>query len=224
MSKTALDPIRQAAAISDQIFGQLLPLIRPGIPEIAIAKQIKRLAKASGCKKLAFNTLVASGRRSAWPHGKPTWKKLQAGELVFIDFGVKVEGCCSDCTRTFILGEPTLQQQKIYDIVLKAQSLAIKAVKAGVRAAEIDLIARNIIKAEGYDTCFPHSTGHGLRKHIHIQPRIHFKSNSELKIGDVITIEPAIYIKDWGGVRIEDMVLVTKDGYEILTHFPKTLR
>ena len=218
-----LSSIKQAASISDQIFEQLLPLIRPRVPEIAIAKQIWRLAKAHGCTKLAFDTLVASGPRSAKPHAKPTMRKLKTGDLVFIDFGVKVNGYCSDCTRTFILGEPSEQQQKVFNIVLKAQQEAIQAVKAGVKVADIDLIARDFIKEQGYEKCFPHSTGHGVRQHVHVKPRVHFKTKGVLKAGEIITIEPAIYIKDFGGVRIEDMVLVTETGYEVLTHFPKKL-
>ena len=218
-----LSSFRQAAKISDRIFSQLLPSIKPGIREIELAQKIWQLAKQHGCTTLSFDTLVASGPRTAMPHAKPTQKKLCAGELVFIDFGVKVNGYCSDITRTFILGKPTARQKKIYQVVLEAQQKALQKVKAGVPVAEIDLAARDYIKKHHYGKYFVHSTGHGVRKRVHVKPRIHFKNPAILKAGEIITIEPGIYIKGWGGVRIEDMVVVTEKGYEVLTRALKEL-
>ncbi|MFH1429547.1 MAG: M24 family metallopeptidase [Candidatus Margulisiibacteriota bacterium] len=214
---------RQAAAISDQVFSRLVSHIRPGIREREIALFISKTALMFGCEKMSFKTLVASGARSAYPHGRPTNKKLMIGDLVFIDFGVKVNGFCSDCTRTFVLGNPTERQKRIYQIVLDAQERAIDKVKASVPVSEIDLAARNYIKQHRHGKYFIHSTGHGIRKRVHVKPRIHYKDNSVLKAGQIITIEPGIYIEDWGGVRIEDMVRVTDTGHEMLTKFDKKL-
>ncbi|MFC1478479.1 M24 family metallopeptidase [Candidatus Margulisiibacteriota bacterium] len=214
---------RQAAAVSDQIFSRLITHVRPGIREIELGDFIARTALMFGCEKMSFKTLVASGRRSAYPHGKPTKKKLKMGDLVFIDFGVKINKFCSDCTRTFVLGNPTPRQKRIHQIVLDAQQLAIDKVKAGVPVAEIDLAARDYIKQHRHGKYFLHSTGHGIRKRVHVRPRIHYKDKSVLKAGQIVTIEPGIYIKDWGGVRIEDMVRVTETGHELLTRFDKKL-
>jgi len=216
-----IDCFKQAAAISDQILTELLPIIKPGTKEKTIAQKIKELATHYKSPNLAFKTLVASGKRAAEPHALPTNKQLQPGEMVFVDFGVKVNGFCSDITRTFFLGPITKKQKKIYQIVKESQQLAIKKVAAGVNVSEIDKTARNYIKKHNYGKYFIHSTGHGIRKHVHVKPRIHYKETYKLKAGEVISIEPAIYIKNWGGIRIEDMVLLTKTGAEVLTKFEK---
>jgi len=192
------------------------PFLVPGTREIDIAIVIKRLALAHGCRHMAFETLVASGVRSAYPHGKPTQKKLRDGDLVFIDFGVKVNGYCSDITRTFVVGKPTTKQKKIMAIVKEAQRRAIAKVKAGALIADVDLAARDYIQRFRLEKYFVHSTGHGVGKRVHVKPRVHFKTEGKLKAGEIITIEPGIYIKGWGGVRIEDMVRVEANGCKIL--------
>ena len=218
-----LDSMHQAAKLSDQILDAVVPQIYTGVTELHIATLIASKAKELDCPKQSFQTLVASGPRSAMPHGKPTKRRLKQGDIVFLDFGIKVNGYCSDCTRTFLLGKPTEEQHKIYNIVLKAQLLAIGKVAAGVPVSEVDLAARNYIEKNGYANNFPHSTGHGIRKRVHVKPRVHFKSKETLKTGEVISVEPGIYIKGWGGVRIEDMIQVTETGYKILTQYNKNL-
>lgn len=215
--------IKKAAKVSDQIFKNLLPFIKPGITEKQISNLILEIANTYKITKFSFLSLVASGSRSAMPHAMPTNKKIQKGEFLFIDFGVKVKGFCSDCTRTFVIGKASMRQKKIYNLVLKAQNLAINMVRAKIAVSIIDLAVRDFFKAHNLAENFPHSTGHGIRKRVHVKPRIHFKSESFLKNSEVITIEPALYFKGFGGVRIEDMVLVKENGFEILTKFPKEL-
>lgn len=215
----------QAILIARRIINSLR--LRPGQTEQEIANWIKQELSAAGAKP-AFDTIVASGLRSLDPHGQPTRKRLVKGEQVVIDLGANYKGYCSDITRTFFIGRPTAKYQQLYNTVKIAQRLAFKAVRAGVWCRLIDLPAREYIRRHCFrqcvhgekkcsGDCFIHTTGHGVGRKIHQQPRISLKSRAKLKAGMVITIEPGIYIKGWGGIRIEDMVLVTKKGYKILT-------
>jgi len=190
--------------------------IKPGLKESTVAAQIKALLKKYNAKP-AFKIIVGSGRRSAIPHCFAANKRIKKGELVVVDFGALYNGYRSDITRTFVVGKPSQKQKKIIKIVKKAQARAIKVVKVGEKCCEIDEAARRYIKSKGYGKYFIHSTGHGIEHKTHEAPKISSKNNRKLKAGTVICIEPGIYIKGWGGVRIEDMVLVTKKGCKVLT-------
>lgn len=208
----------KAAQIVDQILARLE--VKDGLSEKAVAQQIKSLLKSYGARP-AFRIIVASGKRSAIPHGFATDKKISCGEFVVIDFGALYNGYRSDITRTIIVGEATTKQKKIYQIVKEAQKKGIKAVRAGRVCQEVDRAVRDYIEKKGYGKCFFHSTGHGIRRKVHEAPKISPRNKRRLKEGTVITIEPGIYLKGWGGVRIEDMFLVTKRGCKVLTKAKK---
>lgn len=208
----------QAVKIVNQIFG--LITFEPGDTEKKVAGRIEAFLKGFDAKP-AFRIIVASGKRSAKPHGFATAKKIRKGEIVKIDFGALYKGWRSDITRTFFVGKPAKRQKKIYEIVKVAQLKAIKAVKAGVECRMVDRAAREYMRMHKIDRHFIHSTGHGIGRKVHENPKINLRNHNKLKAGSVITIEPGIYIKGWGGVRIEDMVLVGKNGCEVLTKVPK---
>ncbi|OGC13927.1 hypothetical protein A3D23_07260 [candidate division WOR-1 bacterium RIFCSPHIGHO2_02_FULL_53_26] len=199
------------------IAGQILKVltVREGLSEKQVAHQIYSELKKYGAKP-AFRAIVASGKRAAIPHGYATNKKIRAGELVVVDFGAVYKGWRSDVTRTYIVGKPSRKQKKVYQVVTAAQKSAIKGVRAGRECREIDALARNYIKAKGFGNYFIHNTGHGIGRRVHQAPKIGRKNRHKLKAGMIITVEPGIYIKGWGGVRIEAMVLVTNNGCKIL--------
>ncbi len=209
---------RKAVYIADRVFGLLK--IKVGQSEKSIASQIKALLKKFGAKP-SFRIILASGKRSAKPHGFATGKKIKKGDLVVIDFGALYNGYCSDITRTVIVGKFTRKQNKVYRIVRGAQKRAIKAVGAGRACFEVDRAARDYIEKHGFGKYFIHNTGHGIGKKVHQAPKISKRNRQRLRCGMVITIEPGIYIKGWGGVRIEDMVLVTRRGCRVLTKAKK---
>ena len=204
----------KAIAIAKRIANKLK--IADGRNEIAVAAWIKNELKKAGAGP-AFRIIVASGKRSAQPHGFATAKKIKRGELVVVDFGALYNGYRSDLTRTFFVGKPSIRQKKIYNLVKVAQQKAIQSVREGRECREVDGAARNYIKRGGLGKYFIHTTGHGIGKKVHQAPKISRKNRRKLKAGQVITIEPGIYIRGWGGVRIEDMVLVTEKGCKILT-------
>ena len=206
--------LQKAADIATRVFSLLK--IKAGQKEVEVARQIKSLLAKFGAKP-AFRIIVASGRRSAIPHGYATGKKIRKGELVVIDFGAVYNEYCSDMTRTLVIGKSTAKQRKIYNIVKKAQAKAVMVVKAGVRCSEVDAAARSYIEKQGFGKYFIHTTGHGIGKKVHRAPKISKRNRHRLRMGMVVTIEPGIYIKGWGGVRLEDMVLVTKNGRRVLT-------
>ena len=210
----------KAIKIADSVLAALD--IKEGQSEKEVARNIRRLLKQFGAKP-AFRIIIASGKRSARPHGFATTKKIRRADLVVIDFGALYNGFCSDITRTVIIGKPSAKQKKIYRIVDQASKRAIKCVKDGVPCCEVDKAARDYIEKKGYGKYFIHSTGHGIKKKVHEAPKISKKNRRRLKQGMVITIEPGIYIKGWGGVRIEDMLLVTKRGFKVLTKARKQL-
>ena len=211
----------KAVHLADRVFN--LIKIREGEKEKEIADRIKNLLQKFGSRP-AFRIIVASGKRSAKPHGFATAKRIRRGELVVIDFGAVYNGYCSDITRTFVVGKPTKRQGKVYRIVKEAQKRAIKAIRAGRACFEIDQEARKYIEKRGFGKYFIHSTGHRIGKKVHEAPKISKSNRNRLRKGMVITIEPGIYINGWGGMRIEDMVLVTKKGYRILTRSYKEPR
>ena len=215
--------IRKAVKIADVAFGRILQLIEPGIRERELAAELEYQMAMQGSEKPAFESIVASGYRSALPHGIASSKKVEKGDFVTFDFGATVNGYVSDITRTVVVGKATSRQRKIYNIVLRSQKAGIKAVKAGRECKKVDDACRNIIKRAGYGKNFGHGTGHGIGFYIHVGPRIGPRSNDKLAVNHIVTIEPGLYIPKWGGVRIEDDVLVTKRGGEVLNRAPKNL-
>ncbi|MGD0038382.1 MAG: Xaa-Pro peptidase family protein [Bacteroidota bacterium] len=218
-----IDLIRYAASISDKVFKKLLTLVRPGVRECDIAAEICYLHRKYGAECDAFDSIVASGEHGALPHARASEKKIRHGELVVLDFGCRYRGYNSDITRTLAVGNPSAEMKKIYRIVLDAQRKAIEAVRSGITAGSIDAIARKHIQQNGYGRYFIHSLGHGLGIHVHDPLRISAVSTAVLKTGNVITIEPGIYIPGRGGVRIEDDIVVRENGCDILTTSSKEL-
>jgi len=215
-----LTAVRQAQKITDTVFSEIRRYIRPGLTEKQIAGQIKKRLAAYRAKT-AFVPIVCSGQRTALFHGPTSKKKIRANEIIYIDMGARYRGYCADLTRTFFLGTPNKRLKKIYDIVLAVQKKQIALVRAGASCAVLDQKGRNLLKKYRLGKYFTHSTGHGVGLKIHQKPRISYKSKEVLKAGQVITIEPGVYIKGLGGVRIEDMLIVTKNGYINLSKSPK---
>lgn len=215
--------VRKAASIADHAFAQILPQLRPGISERDIALELEFTMRKAGASGVSFRPIVASGTNSALPHAEPGTRVLAHGDFVVLDFGCVFEGYCSDMTRTVVVGEPTEQHLLIYDLVLQAQLEALKAVKPGVTGKAVDTIARNIIGEGGYGQYFGHGLGHGVGLEIHERPRLSQKDETVLQPGMIVTVEPGIYLPDFGGVRIEDLVVVTEDGCDILSNTFKEL-
>ena len=216
--------IRASASLLDTGYRDAARLIRPGAIERDVALSIEMALRRRGADGLAFDTIIASGPRGALPHGKASEKVIKKGEFVVVDMGVLMDGYNSDETRTFVVGRATTRQSEIYGIVRDAQARALDAIRPGVKAGEVDAAAREHIRKSGYGKYFGHGTGHGVGLDIHEGPSIAPGNDEILVEGMVITVEPGIYIPGWGGVRIEDMVLVKKGGYELLTKTGKDLR
>jgi Xaa-Pro aminopeptidase len=215
--------IKEAAKIADRAFEQILQEIRPGMTEKEVALRLEVIMREHGATSSSFDTIVASGWRSALPHGVASDKVIEKGDLVTLDFGAYYQGYASDITRTVMMGKPTAKQKEIYQIVLEANKKAIAGVQPGKTGKEVDAIARNYIKEHGYGEYFGHSTGHGLGMEVHEKPLVSTRGEEALVPGMVITIEPGIYIPDLGGVRIEDDLIVTESGYENITNVSKEI-
>jgi Xaa-Pro aminopeptidase len=213
--------IEEAVRLADEAFKEVLPLIRPGVPEREVALQLEYFMRRLGAEGAAFKTIVASGYRSALPHGVASSRIMAPGDFVTLDFGAVYNGYHSDITRTVVLGRPEKKQEEIYQLVLEAQMSAIESLRAGIKASDVDGAARRIIEQAGYGKQFGHGTGHGVGLSIHEKPRLSAKDQSLLEEGMVVTIEPGIYLPGWGGVRIEDTVLVLNGGCRVLTRTPK---
>lgn len=218
-----IEHIRRAAQIGDEAFAELLPTLRSGMTEREIALELEFLMRKAGASGTSFNPIVASGPQSALPHARPGERILSYGDFVVFDFGCVVNGYCSDMTRTIVVGEPEEQHLLIYDLVYKAQVESLKAVGPGKTGAEIDAIARDIISEAGYGDNFGHGLGHSVGLEIHENPRLSKTDQTVLRPGMVVTVEPGVYIPGFGGVRIEDLVVVTEDGHEVLTSTFKEL-
>ena len=221
--KNEIEFTQKAIDISDLAFERILGYIKPGLREIEIAAELEYQMKMLGSDKPAFDTIVASGYRSALPHGVASTKKIARGDFITFDFGATYKGYVSDMTRTVVVGKANTKQKKIYSIVLRAQKAGIRKIKHNVRCAAVDKASRNIIDNAGYKKQFGHGTGHGLGLFVHSQPRLNQISEDILKKGMLVTVEPGIYLPGWGGVRIEDDVLVTAAGGRILNNAPKNL-
>ncbi len=215
--------IRRAVAIGDEAFGDLLKMLGPGWSERDIAWEMVKLLRQKGCSKEAFDIIAVSGYRACLPHGQPTDKRLEPGEMLTLDFGGFYSGYAGDTTRTVAIGEVSSRLREVYDSVLEAQVAAIEAVRAGVCCREVDEAARSCLRKYGLDSYFAHSTGHGLGLEVHEAPSVGLRSEEILVENMVITIEPGVYIPGWGGVRIEDVVVVKEKGCEVLTEAEKAL-
>ncbi|MDR5658203.1 Xaa-Pro peptidase family protein [Serpentinicella sp. ANB-PHB4] len=222
-SQTEVDYIKKAASLADEAFDHILSFIQPNMVEREISLELEFFMKKKGASANSFDFIVASGKRSSLPHGVASNKKITKGDFVTFDFGCVYHGYCSDMTRTIVIGEANTKQLEIYNTVLKAQETALRAVKPGITGKELDEIARNIIAKKGFGQYFGHGLGHGVGLEVHELPHISVLGEEPLKPGMVITIEPGIYIPDFGGVRIEDLVVVTDDGYEVLSKSTKEL-
>lgn len=213
--------LRRAAQMVDQVVQEGIARIRRGMTEMELANELEWIAKRLGSPQMSFETTVLSGAKSAAPHGKPDQSIIQEGEYLLLDLGVMYKGYCSDITRTFMIGNGTEKHKEIYELVLAANLRAIQATKPGITLAELDHTARQTIVDGGYGPQFTHRLGHGLGLEIHEYPSVHGDNQDLLQSGLVFTIEPGIYIPGFGGVRIEDDVLVTSNGVEVLTQYPK---
>ncbi|MEW6447043.1 MAG: Xaa-Pro peptidase family protein [Bacillota bacterium] len=213
--------IREAVRLVDEAFAACLPFLRPGVKERDWALDLEFTLRRRGAQRAAFDFIVASGWRSALPHGAAGDKEVQQGDLVVVDCGAVCKHYCSDFTRTIAVGGSVPWQEKMYGAVLAAQKAAIAAVHPGIEAGEIDRAARSVLESYGFGGAFAHSTGHGLGLAVHEEPRLAEGVRTPLQPGMVITVEPGVYLPGQGGVRIEDVVVVTDDGAEVLTKTPK---
>ncbi len=222
-SSAEMSLIRQSVATNDEAYSKTIRRVHAGARESDIAAELDYQMRALGAEKAAFETIVASGVRSALPHAHPTAHRLGENELLLIDMGACQDGYASDMTRVSHTGVPPKRILRLYKAVLEAQLAALSSVKAGVTTGEVDAAARDVLKRHELDRAFVHSTGHGLGLEIHEPPRIARKDKTKLQAGMAITIEPGAYIDGLGGIRIEDTVLVTEHGCEVLTKTPKEL-
>ncbi|WP_442601783.1 M24 family metallopeptidase [Paenibacillus sp. KN14-4R] len=218
-----IELLRAAARIADAAFQHILGFIRPGVTELEVSNALEAHMRQLGASSSSFNTIVASGLRSALPHGVATNKIIEKGEMVTLDFGAVYEGYRSDLTRTIAVGTPSDEMRHIYDIVLTAQLQSIAGMKPGIHGKELDAISRNYIADKGYGAYGGNGAGHGIGLDLWEEPFISQNTDKNLQPGMVITMEPGIYVPNVGGVRIEDDVLITENDHEVLTHSPKEL-
>jgi Xaa-Pro aminopeptidase len=215
--------IAEAARLTDQVFSLITGELAPGMSEVEAAARVDYLLMTAAGDLPAFRTIVAAGERGALPHAHPSGRKLAEGDLVTLDFGAVHGGYCADMTRTVMIGDPTDKQREIYDVVLSAQKTAIDGIKAGITGKEADSLARDYIAGKGYGDQFGHGLGHGLGLEVHEGPRLAQKNEDVLLPGMVVTVEPGVYIPGWGGVRIEDNVVIEEGGCRNLTSSEKKL-
>jgi Xaa-Pro aminopeptidase len=218
---TEIELLAKAAQITDSAWKNSLHLIKPGVKEQEIALEFDYQLRLNGADGSAFTTIVASGRRSALPHGVASTKEILPGDLIIIDGGALYKGYHADMTRTVVLGKANPEQLKIYNIVLKAQQEALDYLKSGLTGTTVDKVARDIIGQRGYGEYFGHGLGHSVGLNIHERPRLSQSESSKIPAGAALTVEPGIYIPEWGGVRIEDLVIVENDSCRNLTGSPK---
>ena len=213
--------IRDAARLGSQVMEEAIRLIRPGVTELEIAAEIGYRMRLKGASGESFEAIVAAGPRSALPHARPTARQIGKNELVVLDLGAILRRYCSDLTRTVHVGKATSRVRGWYQAVLEAQSAAREALKSGVTCGGVDAAARNVLQRKGLGRYFVHSTGHGIGLEIHENPRIARDQKTLLETGNVVTLEPGVYVEGVGGIRIEDDALVTSRGAEILTTTPR---
>lgn len=222
-SEDELKTMKKAAAIADAAFDYIQTIIKPGVREMDVSNELEFYMRKQGATSSSFDIIVASGYRSALPHGVASNKKIESGELITLDYGAVYEGYCSDITRTLAVGEISDELKNIYNTVLEAQKQGVAGIKSGMTGQEADALPRKHIDEKGYGKYFGHSTGHGLGLEVHEGPRVSPKSNDILKPGMVVTVEPGIYIPQVGGCRIEDDIVITETGNKRLTTSNKEL-
>ncbi len=215
--------ILAAQSIAEKAFDHILGFIKEGVTEREVALTLDFFMLKNGAECVSFETIAVSGKNSSMPHGVPGDKKIEKGDFITLDYGAVVDGYHSDMTRTVAVGEISSKQAEVYETVLAAQKKSLESLCAGVSCNDADAAARNIISDAGYGEFFGHGTGHGVGIEIHEEPRVSPKSNSILQIGDIVTVEPGIYLPSEFGVRIEDMAFITENGIENLTKSPKNL-
>jgi Xaa-Pro aminopeptidase len=213
--------IRDAGRITAEVFVKVLEITRPGVSECDLGAEIEYMMRKRGAEGAAFETIVASGSRAALPHARPSRKLLTENELVIFDLGAILGDYTADMTRTVHLGPPSRRVRRVFNAVAEAQERAVRSVLPGVRAGDVDAMARRTLAAHGLAGFFTHSTGHGVGMETHELPRLGRGEKARLQAGQVVTVEPGVYLKGWGGVRIEDTILVGPDGPEVLTPAPK---
>ncbi|MFD2611862.1 M24 family metallopeptidase [Paenibacillus gansuensis] len=216
-----LQVMQDAAALADRTFEHILTFIKPGMTELEVALEMEFFMRRNGATSTSFETIVASGERSALPHGVASPRVIQGNEFVKFDFGALYKDYCSDLTRTIVLGKAEAKHKEIYDIVLEAQLHALEHIRPGMTGREADALTRDIITRYGYGEYFGHGTGHGLGMEIHEAPRLSLNGSTVLKPGMTVTVEPGIYLPGFGGVRIEDDIVITENGIKILTQASK---
>ena len=222
-TKEELEYIEKAESIGDIAFSKILDIIKPGMTELEVAAHLEFLMKTNGADGLSFDSIIASGINSSMPHATPSAKKIEIGDFVTMDFGCIYKGYCSDMTRTIVIGKASEEQKKVYNTVLEAQMASLEFIKEGYLGKEVDAVARNIIYKAGYEGCFGHGLGHSVGLEIHENPRLSPTEEGIILANMTETIEPGIYIKGFGGVRIEDLVAVTENGCVNYAHSTKHL-
>ncbi|HXT73364.1 MAG TPA: Xaa-Pro peptidase family protein [Candidatus Angelobacter sp.] len=221
--ESELVTMREAARIACSSWEETVPLVKPGVSEIELAAEIEFRMRRKGADGPAFDTIIASGERGAWPHARASRKLVRKNELVVFDLGAILRGYSSDLTRTVCVGRASSEKRRWYGAVLRAQQAARQALRPGVTAEQVDAAARGVLKQAGLERRFIHSTGHGLGLEVHESPRLGRGDQSVLRAGTVVTLEPGVYVEGTGGIRIEDDALVTNTGAEFLTHANREL-
>lgn len=216
--------LREVAAIGDQVLTSVEKYLKPGITERELAREIDYAFLKFGAEGLSFPTIVAAGENGAKPHAKPSDYQFKAGDFVTVDMGGRYKGYCGDMTRTLVIGYADEKHRELYDLVLAAQDYAEKHIMPGMTAGEADALARDIFVKNGYGEYFTHSLGHGVGLEIHEAPSLRPREDYVLKAGNIVTVEPGLYIGGLGGLRIENTVLITEKGAEPLNHYPKALK
>jgi Xaa-Pro aminopeptidase len=210
--------IRAAASLAQEALAEVLPAVRPGMSELEVGAALEAALRRRGSEWHPFQTIVASGPRSALPHARTGTRVVEAGDLLLLDFGAQVDGYCADLTRTVVVGRRAdARQREIYELVRRAQTRAREQVRAGMRGREADALARDLIAAAGHGEDFGHSLGHGLGLEVHEHPRLSRTADAPLPAGAVVTVEPGVYLPGWGGIRLEDDVHLGPDGPELLS-------
>jgi Xaa-Pro aminopeptidase len=218
-----IEAIERAAALADQAFAHVLGIIKPGLREIDVALELESFMRSRGSDGLAFDTIAASGPNAARPHAKTTDRQLREGEMLKLDFGARIDGYCCDITRTVAIGEADERLREVYAAVLEANETALAVVRSGLKACDVDAAARDVLKKRGLAEQFTHGLGHGVGLAVHELPTLNARNSDPLRAGSVVTIEPGVYVPGWGGVRIEDLVVVESGGPRLLSHAPKDL-